>query len=314
MKNIYILIWGLFFFGNGFAQSGQLDSTFGGNGLVSTPVALTGYSYARNVIPLSSGGYLATGYGFDGTSYAMTLIRYLNDGTQDALFGTFGKVTLSYNGLSTYGYNSTLQPDGKILVCGDYFDGISYTFCVARFLDNGSPDSSFGSNGIATFALGSGTHGNIGYSVGLQSNGKIIVSGGNYNGANYDYAAIRFKDNGTIDSSFGTNGATTIAVGTGNDNCYSMVIQDDDKIVLCGDYQNGSNYIFSIVRLNSNGSIDTNFGSNGISIQAVGSVDDDYGYTVLMQGNKILFGGTSKNSNGYDFTLGRLDSLGNLDS
>src|SRR5207249_4228790 len=74
-------------------------------------------------------------------------------------------------------------------------------------------------NDAPTFVVGDGTlttaiGGNgVGYSVAAQADGKILVAGHSYNGANYDFAVARYNADGTLDTSFSGDGKLTTAIG-----------------------------------------------------------------------------------------------------
>src|SRR5262249_55668826 len=86
----------------------------------------------------------------DSTGYDLVLERYNASGVLDTTFGS-GGVVVAPVPLDQYGESLTLQPDGKIVVAGQQEYGVFYYFLVARFNGaDGSPDSSFGVNGVAT--------------------------------------------------------------------------------------------------------------------------------------------------------------------
>ena len=299
------------------AQFGRIDSTFGTNGIVKTVVGATGQTICRNLLALPNGKILATGYSNTGSSNVFTVIRYLTNGSVDTVFGKKGIATLAVAGSpSSFGYCSVLEPGGKILVGGDYYNGTSYNFAVGRFNADGSVDTTFGNKGAATFSVGtSATIDNVGQAIELQSDGKIILAGTSFNNGTTDFTVVRFNSNGTVDSTFGNKGAVITPIGAGNDNCYSMTVQADDKIILGGDINQGTAYVFTAVRYLKNGAIDLSFANAGIFIDSIGVNDDDYGYAIEMQADqKILFGGTARTANGYDFALMRLNTNGALDN
>src|SRR4051812_25739223 len=75
-----------------------------------------------------------------------------------------------------------------------------------------------------------GTSDSFGHSVVVQTDGKILVAGETYNGSNWDFALVRYTDNGSLDYSFGGGtGKVTTAIGTRDDDGYSVVVQSDGK-------------------------------------------------------------------------------------
>jgi len=110
---------------------------------------------------------------------------------------------------------------------------------------------------------------------------------------------------GSLDTSFSTDGKVTTAIGTSDDEAYSVAIQSDGKIVAAGYSYNGANYVFALVRYNTDGSLDLNFNGTGIVTTAFGTSDDE-AYSVAIQSDgKIVAAGVSYNGANYDFALVR---------
>jgi len=176
-------------------------------------------------------------------------------------------------------------------------------------------DDSFG-NGSGYVILSINNDNDHGYSLAIQSDGKILLGGSCYNGSNYDFCIVRFNSDGTLDNSFGTNGKVIQNIGSSDDIGYSLAIQPDGKILLGGYCNNASNIDFCIARINSNGTLDNSFGTNGKVIQNIGS-SDDIGYSLAIQPDgKILLGGYcyNRNRNNNDFCIARFKSDGTLDN
>jgi len=110
------------------------------------------------------------------------------------------------------------------------------------------------------------------------------------------------------------SGMEILPVGSGIDIAYSTVVQPDGKILLAGYSQNSGNTDFSVVRLNTDGSLDTSFSGDGKALIPVGT-GADYGYSVALQADgKIIVAGTSVNSGANDFSVVRLNADGSLDT
>ena len=108
-------------------------------------------------------------------------------------------------------------------------------------------------------------------SVAIQSDGKIVAAGYSDNGSNDDFALVRYNTDGSLDTSFDSDGKVTTAIGSGTDQAFSVAIQSDGKIVAAGYSDNGSNDDFALVRYNTDGSLDTSFDSDGKVTTAIGS-------------------------------------------
>lgn len=165
--------------------------------------------------------------------------------------------------------------------------------------------------GIITTDFGSE---DLGRSVTVQADGKILVAGSSWVGGNLDFALVRYNSNGSLDTSFGSGGKVTTNIGSSNDYGSSATVQSDGKILVSGYSYNGSNYDFALARYNSNGSLDAGFGYNGI-VTAYAGADDPYTNSVKVQADgKILVAGYSRIGGDDDFTLIRYNSNGSLDN
>ena len=136
-------------------------------------------------------------------------------------------------------------------------------FIGFTYAQDGGLDTTFGTGGKVITSINSGT--DIAYSVVLQSDGKILVAGTTTNTiTGKDFLCLRYNTNGTLDTSFGNAGIFTSDLQAGSDDvAYSLALQADGKIILAGYSDNGSNKNAAILRLNTNGSIDTTFGNSG---------------------------------------------------
>ena len=249
-------------------------------------------------IAIQSDGKTLVGGGF--TDYngipANRIIRLNSDGSVDASFvyGTgFG------TNINRWVQTIAIQSDGKILVGGTFLDynGTSANKII-RLNPNGSIDNSF----IYGTGFGSGLFTTV-RSIAIQSDGKIVVGGNfsQYKGVSSNNI-IRLNTDGSKDTSF--------VIGSGfNNNVNSIAIQSDGKILLGGvftDY-NGTP-ANNIIRLNTNGSIDTSF--------VYGTGFDNNVYSVVMQSDsKILIGGEFNNYNGISANkIIRLNPNGFIDT
>src|SRR5690606_32768673 len=118
-------------------------------------------------------------------------IVYAQPGSLDNTFDTDGKVITPVGSADDYGRSVAIQSDGKIVVAGyRVFSNTSINdndFAVVRYNNNGSLDNTFNTNGKVITPVGVSSEG---YSVAIQSNGKIVVAGTSYNGVNFDFAVV----------------------------------------------------------------------------------------------------------------------------
>ncbi|PYE52999.1 delta-60 repeat domain-containing protein [Deinococcus yavapaiensis] len=279
-------------------SNGSLDTTFGTNGKVTTDFGMSAdFAYALVVQP--DGKLVAAGATYNGSNSDLALVRYNSNGSLDTTFGTSGKVTTPIGTSDDQAHALVMQPDGKLVAAGQASNGSNNDFALVRYNSNGTLDTTFGSGGkITTTSYG------IAHALVMQSDGKLIAAGETYNGSTYDFALVRYNSNGTLDTTFGANGKVTPPVGTSQDRAYALVMQPDGKLVAAGYASNGTNYDFALVRYNSNGTLDTTFGTNG-------KVTTDFGMSggiafalVVQSDGKLVAAGYSYSPT-YDFALVR---------
>ena len=291
-------------------SDGSLDLSFGVDGIATTDVGVStdaGYDVALQ----ADGKILVTGFTDSGTSDDFVLIRYNADGTLDTSFDGDGIVTTDLSTTGDVAESVVVQADGKILVAGSAFNGTDYDFALVRYNADGSLDTSFAGDGIATTDLGSGA--DRGRSVTVQSDGKILVAGKGI-ATDADFAIVRYNSDGSLDTSFGGDGITTTDVGGGADAGFSVTVQPDGKILVAGRSYDGSSDAFALTRYNSDGSLDTSFDNDGIVTTDIG-VGTDIAYSVDLQPDgKILATGYSNNGVSTEIALIRYNSDGSLDT
>ena len=225
--------------------NGSLDTSFDTDGKVSTTFG-TGSDIAASVILQSDGKIIAAGYSNNGSNIDFALVRYNSDGSLDTSFDTDGKLTTAVGSGNEGIYSVILQSDGKIIAAGYSHNGSNNDFALVRYNSDGSLDTSFGTAGKVTTAVGAGAE-EINSAI-LQSDGKIIAAGFSHNGSNNDFALVRYNSDGSLDTSFGTAGKVTTAVGAGAEEINSAILQSDGKIIAAGFSYNGSNNDFALVR------------------------------------------------------------------
>jgi len=286
-----------------FSQGLTLDSTFGTNGKVVTSFGSDESNLASLALQ-SDGKIVACGSYYNGTINQIALSRYLANGNIDTSFGNNGTVLTP---VGTYLENESNEVkvlnNGKILVAasnGILFSELDFDFAIVRYNDNGTLDSGFGTNGVLLSDFNSVS--NEARSLQIQSDNKFIVAGeinGDAASVNPNFAIARYNENGTKDTSFGVNGLASVNFGTVSNNLLlsedileSMIIQPDGKILAAGFTsninENTSN--FGIVRLNSDGSLDSSFGINGRIITSFGGDAVAYSIQILSDGKFIVSG------------------------
>ncbi|MDZ4405653.1 MAG: hypothetical protein U1A53_23535, partial [Prosthecobacter sp.] len=174
----------------------------------------------------------------------------------------------------------------------------------------GDLDVSFGIGGIVTTAFGSGN--DRGYSLVLQSDGKIVVAG---QAAAADFAVARYNPDGTLDTTFNGTGKVTTNIRGTDDNGRGVALQSDGKIVVVGSSSDGGNRSdVTLVRYNTDGTLDTSFGQAGtgkiVTTIAGGS---SAGSVAVQADGKIVVAGDAIYST-LDFVVLRYNGDGTLDN
>ncbi|HPG61472.1 MAG TPA: delta-60 repeat domain-containing protein [Casimicrobium sp.] len=233
-------------------------------------------------------------------------------GAPDATFGSgFGTVITPIGSGTDVAYSLALQPDGMFVVAGTCSNGTDYDFCLARYLANGALDTNFNGIGKVLTTIGNGNDG--AYSVALQPDGKIVVSGSCLNGTTYDFCLARYLASGALDLSFNGSGKVMTAIGSGTDAAYSVALQPDGKIVVAGRCSNGTNTDFCLARYLASGALDVSLNSTGTVITTIGSGGDIARGVALQPDGKIVVAGYCSNGTSSDFCLARYLASGTLD-
>ena len=241
-------------------------------------------------------------------------------GDLDPAFGSDGMVTSDFQRSNDIAYATALQTDGKILIAGIRFIGNSATggdFLIARYNPDGTLDRSFGQRGRVIVDLGLTEKA---AAMAVQADGKIVIAGGTYDvfpAAGGQYALVRFNSNGSLDTTFGNAGVVTTSFGTSGCFASAMVIQSDGKIVAAGtnyiDFSSNSD--FGVARYNSDGSLDSTFGTGGlVSTDFNQGLDAALAVALQADGKIVAVGSAVSAVSFYDFALVRYLADGSLDS
>ena len=296
-----------------FNSDGSLDNTFGQNGVVTADITDLS-SQAQAVAIQPDGKIIVVGSATNGVENMFAIARYNPDGVLDENFGSNGGKTTTLVGFSNAVANAVaLQSDGKIVTAGDAFNGLVTDFAVVRYNPDGSADTSFGDTGQVTTPVGSGN--SFAKSVAVQTDGKIVVAGYGYNGANDDFAVVRYTTNGVLDASLGGSGKVTTPISTGEDQAWAVRIQSDGKIVLAGQGQVGTATDFALVRYNPDGSLDNSFGSFGRVATDFGGGSAAVALALAIQPDgRLIAAGVVANNGEDSVALARYTTNGLLDA
>ncbi len=275
-----------------------MDGTFDDTGIVTTIIG--GVSDSASAVLVQPDGKIVVAGGStrnnDSSKFDFAVVRYLVTGTLDTAFKSAGIVTTDL-GSSSGGLAATLQDDGKIVVVGVSNGGVGNDdIGVVRYNSDGTLDTSFNDTGIVTTPVSS-NH-DIGWGVAVQPDGKIVVAGETHRESSADIVVIRYTITGTLDTTFNNTGILTTAIG-GGAAAAEVVIQPNNKIVVAGaSTSSGSNNgVVTVVRYNTDGSLDTNFHNTGVVTTPIGSTYAVARSVSLQSDGKIVVAGFSEDDN-----------------
>lgn len=218
---------------------GTFDTTFNTDGrkFMDFSGGFNDTCYGVAIDPATSKIYVAGDARVDSTSpdTHIAVARINTDGTNDTTYGPSanGKAIITFGAPREIAFNVKLQPDGKLLLSGNSSVTTDFQMMLARLDTSGSPDTSFGNNGVALHTFGFQSSGGAG-GLDRQADGKIVVGGYSFDGVNGLATAARFNTDGSLDSAFGPNGyvasivAPAILVN-------AMALQQDGKVLVAGE-------------------------------------------------------------------------------
>jgi uncharacterized delta-60 repeat protein len=275
---------------------GTLDKKFGSSGKQITDLG-SGSDGITALAVQTDGNILAAGFGSataSGPVY-LSVARYNSNGSLDTSFGSGGKVitTLQVRVDGTP-ISMALDASGKPVVSGPLYLGSTapnFTdFLVARFNTNGTLDTSFGTGGwVQTDFFGQDEDPS---GIAVLGTGKILVGGTTVDANGTLFALARYNADGSLDSTFGSGGKvanslTSTWVG------HDLAVQANGRIIQVGSGVSNATNVFGIARYNSDGTLDSTFGSAGTGLVLTafpGGGGTAYGVAIQTDGKIIAAG------------------------
>ena len=308
-----------------FTAAGQLDATFNASESPGYDVLEVGSNRASAFASVlqPDGKLLVAGMitneSAPGSGFAVAVVaRYLPDHTLDTTFGSGGQVF--YNGAAT---SIALAGDGKIVTAGYSYtviNGATTTVTsFARLLPNGTFDTTFGTNGVS-FIPGNGTGLENIHGIAVQPDGRIVAGGSSEVGAFSDIKAffMRLTVSGQLDPTFSDDGRARIPLTSGRNWINAVALQADGKILAAGYSEPGSSGTsppsFTLARINADGSLDTSFGSGGLTRTVIDGTTSEAMAMARQPDGRIVLAGRSFASPTRNFALARYLPDGTLDT
>jgi uncharacterized delta-60 repeat protein len=255
--------------------NGTLDTTFNSTGKVMTSFGST-QDLARGIAIDGSGDIVVVGNTSNGTNTDFAIARYTPLGALDTTFNGTGKVTTDFNGFNDSAAGVAIDSSGRIDVAGTVTNNTKNEFGLARYNANGTLDTTFGMAGTGKVVTDIGaTSNDVPAALLLDSTGRIVVVGSTVSTTNgsSQFALARYTSGGVLDSSFGTNGETTLAIGSTTSGANAVVQDSSGRLVVAGYMSNGSNADFAVARFI--GSLPPVITSNGGGATASVSVPEN---------------------------------------
>jgi uncharacterized delta-60 repeat protein len=292
------------------AANDDLDLSFGVGGRVLTDFGGTD-DEGRAVAVDTDGRIVVAGWGYSGSDLDLRLARYNPDGSLDSTFGLDGKVT----GPELAAEDVAIDRDGRIVVFGWRWVGSDFGTTVARFIDDGTPDSSFGAGGRietpcnrTTFSGG----------VVIDRNDRILVAGTAATGTTTVFCLARYNHDGSPDTTFGAGGLATAPFSGAADGRDVAIGPLGDIVVAgtVGEFVQGSYHEHvALARFTGTGSLDASFGSLGIvEGPRFAAYDGAYDVTIDQQDRAVVVGYAGDESSHRDILVARYTANGALDS
>lgn len=288
-----------------YLANGLLDTAWNGTGTVVTPIG-GGMDSALSVAIQPDGMVLLAGGCDDGIKSSFCAARYLPGGTLDTTWNATGMVITAIGSGSASATAMTLQPDGKVLLAGycSIGNGPNRGFCAARYLPNGTLDTTWNGTGTVISAVGGSS--DFATAMTLQPDGNVLVAG--YcavgTGIDSDFCAVRYLPNGTLDTAWNGTGKVLSSV---SGIAQAMTVQPDGKALLAGRCTGNTNTDFCAARFLANGNLDITWNGNGTVVTPIGSDSDSARAVILQSDGKVLLGGTCSSSFKDDFCAARYD-------
>ncbi|MDO9353048.1 MAG: delta-60 repeat domain-containing protein, partial [Solirubrobacteraceae bacterium] len=280
-----------------YQRDGTIDTTFGSAGKVTTDFGATDAGF--DVLLQGDGKIVVVGTSNGNFAAA----RYHADGSLDTTFGTAGKTTVDVSGTDG-GEGGALHADGKIVIGGWATVGGKTVFAAVRLTTTGALDTSFNGTGKVTTAVGS-VNDNA-WTTLVQADGKIVLAGRSVVGSYENTAVVRYNTDGSLDTGWGGTGIVAVSVSAQTDAANAIAQQADGKLVIVGhaDSVGANAFDFSVLRFNTDGTLDASFSGDGmLTTDFGGGSNGDYGGGVAVQSDgKIVVSGDAYQSS-YDFAL-----------
>lgn len=262
---------------------GNLDPTFGTNGIVDIPV-----SGGSDLQAVKQSGNKIVAACVTGNNIVVT--RWDENGTQDLSFGSNGKTTITFSGLTVHGRDIETDSRDRIVICVRLDQNVPQYIALVRLSLDGVPDPQFGNQGKALITYGTDrlfpnditidqTDG-IAIATASQDAGLLVKR----------FGIFMLRQDGSFNTDFNGTGIRIHTISTASE-ARAIVIQPDGKVVVAGTVENDPRGSFMLVRYLSDGSIDNLFGDQGFVFKSFYDQTDAPNAVKLTNDNNIIVAG-----------------------
>ncbi|MCB0764619.1 MAG: hypothetical protein KDB84_07945, partial [Flavobacteriales bacterium] len=247
--------------------------------------------FGRDVALQADGGLVVVGTSSGGGTDKVVM-RFTADGDLDPSFGNAGVVIIDDSAVDDALWAVAVQPDQRIVIVGQGFNGTLRTFYIARLNTNGSFDPTFGNSGEYEHLIGNDFC--WAQDVALMDDGRIVVVGTTYTAgiSAHDVAVARYLATGALDSGFGTAGTVVIPWSVVTDGANAIAVLMDGSVLVAGSEGINPAYV-TASKLLPDGTLDTDFGVNGTVRTYTGVSPTRCGAIAIDASDRILLAGTA---------------------
>lgn len=291
--------------------NGQIDTGFGVGGWVTQHN--TGGSAPTSGQDLAidgQGRLVVVGYGRTPSGDRSVVWRILADGSFDTSFNTVGWAVIDLTGQTSYFRSVAIDAVGKIVVTGSRSNGADNDLLIVRLHEDGSLDTSLANSGwVVQHNTAGGNGEDSGSGIAIDNDGRIYVAGASENALNQDLVLWRFNPDGSLDTSFNSTGfALFNGPADAHDAGFGLALDASGRIVVAGysQYSSATNQDMLLLRFNSDGTLDSTFGTNGAVTHDGAAGNSDWANRVVIDPlGRIVAAGTSHNGTDNDMAVWR---------
>lgn len=282
------------------AAPGDLDSSFSGDGLLTTDLGFGGTDQPTAIAIQGDGKIVEAGLNTQyGSATDLTLLRLNPNGSLDTSFGNRGNPTTDF-GSAELAFDVAIQPDGKIVVVGSRYSEASNAYddiVVARYNSDGTLDPTFSGDG-KFLDPGRGTANG----VAIQPDGRILLAGGDDDAL----TLTRLTASGVLDTSFSGDGRQATNLSEKDAYANDVQVQSNGRIVAVGVARSSSccqPADFAIAVYDAGGALDNSFSGDGVDTVDFGDEDRADEAAFGEDGTIVVAGGTGSGNQFGDFAL-----------